>query len=97
MKGNAISIWPVALAKEDCKNKNKIKAHKAKMKIQNHFLATPNGPELSCGDVQPVPCRIYARQASPFPKKFFARGKIIDGYFRQLERLVRRHQLLFNY
>ena len=24
-------------------------------------------------------------------KKFFARGEIIDGYFRQLERLVRTH------
>jgi len=26
-----------------------------------------------------------------FLKKFFARGEIIDGWFRQLERLVRTH------
>ncbi len=54
------------------------------------FLVRPNGPELSCGDVQPIPCRIYARQMSPFLKKFFARGEIVDGWFRQLERLVRQ-------
>ena len=30
------------------------------------FFRLANGPELSCGDMQPVPCRIHARQISPF-------------------------------
>jgi hypothetical protein len=38
-------------------------------------VSPPNGPELRCGDVQPVPCRIYARLASPFLKKFFRAAK----------------------
>jgi len=55
----------------------------------------PNGPELSCGGEQLNHRELYARPKELFPKNFFARGEIIDGYFRQLERLVRAHMQVY--
>ena len=49
----------------------------------------PNESRLSCGDVQPVPCRIDAREMLPFTNRPTTRGEIVDGNFRQLEPLVR--------
>jgi len=54
-----------------------------------------NGPELSCGGEQPPQGSMlrgrsdHRRQVSPTP-----RGEIVDGWFRQLERLVRAQLLL---
>jgi len=39
----------------------------------------PNGPELSCGDVQPDHRRLYARETPPFPNRPTTRGEIVDG------------------
>jgi hypothetical protein len=38
-----------------------------KSQMPNYILDCCNEPELSCGDVRPVPRRLYARQLSPFP------------------------------
>jgi hypothetical protein len=51
----------------------------------------PNGPELSCGDEVPQrrsPVRAWYVQSDS--NCLFRACKIIDGWFRQLERLVRR-------
>jgi len=59
------------------------------------LLSPPNGPELSCGGEQPPQGSMlrgrsdHRRQVSPTP-----RGEIVDGWFRQLERLVRAQLLL---
>jgi len=51
----------------------------------------PNGPELSCGDEVPQqrnPVRAwYVLSGCSW---LFRASEIVDGYFRQLERLVRR-------
>ena len=50
-----------------------------------------NGPELSCGDE--VPQRrnpVRAWQVMSNSSWLFRAGQIVDGWFRQLERLVRR-------
>ena len=50
----------------------------------------PNGPELSCGsEAAKSSDTIRAADIALSFKKFFARGEIVDGRFRQLERLVR--------
>ena len=51
----------------------------------------PNGPELSCGNE--VPQRrnpVRAWQVTSNSSWLFRACKIVDGWFRQLERLVRR-------
>ena len=51
----------------------------------------PNGPELSCGGEQPVHVvQLRGRIADHILIRPTTRGEIVDGYFRQLERLVRR-------
>ncbi|MGA9406086.1 MAG: hypothetical protein WBW71_03025, partial [Bacteroidota bacterium] len=54
----------------------------------------PNGPELSCGNE--VPQRrnpVRARRVMSDSSWLFRACKIVDGWFRQLERLVRRQYL----
>ena len=59
--------------------------------IIEYYFVCSNGPELSCGDVQPVPCRVSAHQAGVgVSLEIFLRAAKADGWFRQLERLVRR-------
>jgi hypothetical protein len=66
-------------------------------------LTPPNGPELSCGDE--VPRRrnpVRASQVLSDNNWLFRASEIVDGWFRQLERLVRaqagfKAHLLFPY
>ena len=59
----------------------------------------PNGPELSCGNEVPQrrnPFRAWYVQSNC--SWLFRACKILDGWFRQLERLVRRHHVvLYNF
>ena len=60
-------------------------------------LRRPNGPELSCGNE--VPQRrnpVRAWQVMSNSSWLFRASKIIDGWFRQLERLVRWQRELVN-
>ena len=55
-------------------------------------LWPPNGPELSCGDVQLDCRRMFARETMLIPLIiFFSRGEKARRIFRQLERVVSRH------
>jgi hypothetical protein len=68
----------------------------------DHFEFTktqlrPNGPELSCGNEVPQqrnPFRAWYVQSNS--SWLFRARKIVDGWFRQLERLVRAQQLKMN-
>jgi len=61
---------------------------------QTKVFVPPNGPELSCGGEQPPqrnPVRAWYVQSDS--NWLFRACKIVDGWFRQLERLVRRRYL----
>jgi hypothetical protein len=61
------------------------------------FAQPPNGPELSCGNE--VPQRrnpVRAWQVMSNSSWLIRARKIVDGWFRQLERLVRAQQLKMN-
>jgi hypothetical protein len=58
------------------------------------WISPPNGPELSCGNE--VPQRrnpVRARQVLSNSRWLFRACKIVDGWFRQLERLVSQRQI----
>ena len=54
--------------------------------IAYRSVPRPNGPELSCGGEQPVPCSsLRGRIRLMLLACRLPRGEIVDGYFRQLE------------
>jgi len=64
------------------------------MSFHTSTFQPPNEPELTCGNVQPVPCRLLrGRDGCSFQFLLaFARRKS-DGWFRQVERLVSLHAM----